>query len=212
MNKLLATVAVVVGFGSTAAMAADMVDAPVYDWTGAYIGANGGFGFGGTDKVGISGVGANGTLSISGGEAGIQAGFNRQYNSIVFGLEADIQLSDISDSKTNLVTAKDTVDYFGTLRGRVGFALDNAMIYGTGGLAYGGMNYKISSPAGLSDKYTDIGYALGGGIEYALDSQWSVKGEYLYVNLGSKVLSNGVNSTKATPDFHLARIGLNYRF
>src|SRR5258706_221704 len=83
-----------------------------------------------------------------------------------------------------------------------------------GGLAFGHMNYKVKETGNfsgaISDSYTDIGYALGAGVEYAFDDAWSLKAEYMYVNLGSKKLGDPGFRTKATPDFSLVRLGINY--
>ncbi len=213
MKKLLLIAAAAVLTTAGSAMAADMAVDPVYDWTGFYLGANAGYGFGGDDKVGLSPGGNVGDLKVNGIFGGVQAGYNYQMNSIVLGIETDIQLSGVSDDDSNgrLGSSSSDVDYFGTLRGRAGVAFDKALIYGTGGLAYAGVDYSIQ-PTGINDNYTEVGYALGGGLEYAFDDAWTMKAEYLFINLGHKALSSGGVSTLATPSFQTVRIGVNYRF
>ena len=212
MKKLFLFAAAAVLTTAGSAMAADMAVDPVYDWTGFYLGANAGYGFAGDDKVGLSPGGNVGELKIHGIFGGAEAGFNYQMNSIVLGIETDIQLSDVSDDDSDgvLGDSSSDVDYFGTLRGRAGVAFDKALIYGTGGLAYAGVDYN--APAGINDNYTEVGYTLGGGLEYAFDDAWTMKAEYLFINLGHKTLSSGGVSTVATPSFQTVRVGVNYRF
>jgi outer membrane immunogenic protein len=121
------------------------------------------------------------------------------------------------------------VDWFGTLRARFGYVADRFLVYGTGGLAYGSVetNYSYAfegaSPArrdllsgGVSE--TSWGWTVGAGTEYALNEHWSLKGEYLYVNLGggggSMTNSNGHGFVSETDDFdfHTVRLGVNYHF
>ncbi|MBI3672977.1 MAG: porin family protein, partial [Rhizobiales bacterium] len=212
----LLSAAALLGLTAGQALAADTAPPPSFDWTGAYIGVNGGYGFSGTDKVGVTGFGNVGDLSVHGGFGGIQLGYNEQMDSIVLGIEGDWQFGSIRDSGgIPGWNNSDKISDFGTLRGRVGFAADQALIYATGGLAFGSIDYKATNGTVLiKDKYSDVGYTFGGGIEYAFDYSWSMKAEYMYVNLGSKRLRDSVTSTstKATPNFQTVRVGFNYRF
>src|SRR3954469_13407293 len=160
MNRLAALLAVstVLAFGTTA-KAADMVEAPaVYDWTGFYIGGNIGYAFEGQgDDVGISSnLGGGkfnfGSLDISGVTGGAQIGADWQAGSAVFGVVADVQAADINDDfkSTRLdgvlaTKAEDKVDWWGTIRGRLGWAFNNVLIYGTGGVAWGDINYDVKT-------------------------------------------------------------------
>ncbi|MGA7323784.1 MAG: outer membrane beta-barrel protein [Rhodomicrobium sp.] len=115
------------------------------------------------------------------------------------------------------------MEWFGTVRGRIGYALDSALLYATGGFAYGGVSYKGNAefqnsffPAfGFSNsRTTDTGYAAGGGVEYKLSSAWSAKVEYQYINLGtdkltSPAVSGAIVSVKADNDYHTVRAGLD---
>ena len=197
------------------AQAADVMDMPVYDWTGFYAGANAGYAFGGDDSVGMNpGFGHVGDLSVKGMFGGLQAGYNQQMNNLVLGVEGDINLSGISDKDgTVRITMSDDVNYFGTLRGRGGFAADKALFYVTGGLALGSFDYEVTVPgAHINDTFSRVGYTYGAGVEYAFDDAWSMKAEYLFAGFGKKALSNAGVTTFATPSFHLVRVGLNYRF
>jgi len=231
------------------AVAADLYTPPpvapeivleTFSWQGLYGGVNLGYAFGGSDKVGIHEVpggydGRYGKLDMSGIFGGGQIGGNLQFGSFVIGLEADIQAADIDDKVSagdpayRVAATKSSVDWYGTLRPRVGVAFDRTLVYATGGLAFGGVDYRGATIDGNGNfasfrkDSTRTGYVVGGGVEYALDDAWSVKAEYQYVNFGKYTVSGaeydalGVAtgrsiSTKATPDFHTVRFGLNYRF
>lgn len=187
----------------------------MFDWTGLYAGLNAGYAFGGDDEVGVNpGFGEVGQLELNGVFGGAQAGYNWQMDQIVLGVEGDIQLSGISDDDDNggFDMSNDNA-FFGTLRGRAGFAFDQALIYATGGLAIGSFDYDVEGPGvDLQDDFTSVGYALGAGVEYAFDESWSMKLEYLYANFGSEDIDNGGRQTTATPDFHSVRLGVNWRF
>jgi outer membrane immunogenic protein len=203
MKKLLVAT-ILLGVSATAVLAADM-SPMAYDWTGLYAGVNGGYAFSGSDSVGIVGRGPVGDLTLHGMFGGVQLGYNHQINNIVLGVETDFQGGDIHDSLSGI--ASDRIDWFGTLRGRAGFAADRALIYATGGLAYGGGTYKEFVPP-AKDNYSRIGWTLGAGVEYAVSDSMSVKAEYLYTNFGRFT----VGATQATPDFHSVRLGVNFKF
>lgn len=205
------------------ALAADLAPPPppdelrmsTYDWTGTYAGVNGGYGFGGRDRVGLNPTFGNiGNLENSGFFGGGQVGYNLQAHDFVLGIEGDMQWSGISaDDTVAPFTMSSDINYYGTLRGRAGFAIDSALIYATAGLAYADIDYSIVGAGGsLTSNYGAWGYAMGAGIEYAFDDNWSAKAEYLYLDLGSKSLTSGGETTVATPSVHTARVGVNYRF
>jgi outer membrane immunogenic protein len=208
---------------SVSAMAADLEPPPpvddlrpaTFDWSGTYVGLNGGYAFGGDDRVGLlPGFGTIGSLSGSGYFGGAQLGYNMDMDGLVLGIEGDLQWADITDSDAGGgFTMSSTINYFGTVRARAGYAIDNVLVYGTAGLAYADVDYNIAGGGGsLSKTYGAWGYALGGGIEYAFDDNWSAKAEYMYLGLGNKSLTSAGETTVATPSVHTARIGVNYRF
>jgi outer membrane immunogenic protein len=213
-------------------------DGPVYaanSWTGFYAGVNGGYAFSRDSRnITITDLGAN-VARVPGGEpeggfGGGQIGYN--FGSGVFGsqfvigVEADIQGSDISDDVaygavpgTGSRRTTTNIDWFGTVRGRLGYALDRTLIYATGGFAYGNVDKKIYNSAGsilYKNDDTQTGYAVGGGVEHKISPNWSVKAEYQYVNLGDEKLKiqPGFVQTFGTrdveTDFHTVRVGLNY--
>lgn len=172
----------------------------VFSWTGFYIGGNAGYGWG-------SGEGLAGTLGVSpeGWFGGGQAGYNYQFsNNVVAGIEADIQGGDIGADAGGLAS---TLNTFGTVRGRLGFAVDRLMPYVTGGLAWG--NNSIDY-LGLDQSKTHVGWTAGAGVEYALSEHWTAKTEYLYTDLGSKFYD--ALGTDAGVSTHTARVGVNFKF
>jgi outer membrane immunogenic protein len=200
---------------------------PASPWAGFYVGVNGGYGWSGTDSTvyaeaiyGLNLVNPTAATSAlqsyqkNGAFGGGQIGYNFQRGQFVYGVEADIQDAGIRGSGSASVTANDTasgtsvssntyrnsgMDWFGTVRGRLGYAVGNTLIYGTGGFAYGGFSGKASTTMSWqvqgylpgSQTYsvdtgaTRTGYAVGAGVEHALTPQWSVKAEYQFLDFGS---------------------------
>lgn len=164
-------------------------------WMGPYIGGNLGYGWGTV---------TNSATNPSGVLGGVQAGYNYQSGQLVVGIEGDLQLNSSDDTFANY---KFSNPWFGTVRGRLGYAFNNILLYGTGGLAFGSTKF---SSGGFSETQTSAGWTLGAGAEFALTQNWSAKVEYLYVDLGEK---NFVMT--AFPhgyQFSTIRVGVNYRF
>ena len=200
---------------------------PVFSWTGFYIGAN--VGYGGdsfTYDVDVLGTPvAAASVTSSGFFAGGQIGYNYQFaNNIVLGLETDLQWSDISGTVSAsvlglpVVSAGSSIDYFGTIRARLGYAIDRFLPYITGGVAYGktGTDVTVFGFSPLSASTTSWGWTIGAGGEFAVTNNWTFKAEYLYVDLGNSdvqatVVAPGVvigNDSK----FHTFKAGVNYKF
>jgi outer membrane immunogenic protein len=189
------------------ALAADIMRAPApvpyaapvavagYNWTGFYAGANAGYGWGAM---------TNFPLNPKGFLGGVQAGYNWQTGQFVFGAETDVQISSADDT---FAAYKFSNPWFGTVRGRAGYAMNNVLLYATAGLAYGSGKLQI---AGLSEDHTHTGWTAGGGIEVGFTPNWSAKAEYLYIDLNDKgyVLSGTTSGLTA----NLVRFGVNYRF
>lgn len=201
-SRLLASAAVLAGLGLAApAVAADLsgrYPAPyvqpvaAFTWTGFYVGGNAGYGWG-TTSFGDPG----------GFIAGLQAGYNFQFGSpFVLGIETDINYSGMSGGGVGL-------GYFGTVRARLGYSFDRALVYGTGGFAYGQGN---SDFFGLTSSANLTGWTLGVGAEYAVDRNWSAKLEYLYVDLGSATYGTLAGPVVSGLDANILRAGVNYRF
>ena len=179
--------------------------APVYNWTGFYVGINGGGGWGRSD---VSAPFPSGSFDTSGGLVGGTIGYNWQMNQIVFGVEGDGDWSDIRGSAPCAgTTCQVRNDWLATARGRLGYAFDRFLPYVTGGAAFGNIRTNIAG-VGSADE-SKAGWTVGGGVEYGLSGPWSIKAEYLYVDLG-----NGGSVLGSSSKFHtnIVRAGLNYRF
>jgi outer membrane immunogenic protein len=167
----------------------------VYNWSGFYAGLNLGYQWGHVTNTGIDPAG------IAGGG---QLGYNWQMGQFVFGVETDIQASAADDT---FAPYKFSNPWFGTLRGRAGYAINNMLLYGTLGLAYGNLEGQLVN---LSETKTLVGWAGGAGMEVGITPNWSAKVEYLYMDLGSRTFSitgvdNGLHSS-------YLRLGVNYHF
>jgi outer membrane immunogenic protein len=214
---------------------------PADSWTGLYLGVNGGYGWGASSDLFSYPAANNGRIAIpafggidpKGWFGGGQIGHNwqgvLQNPHLVLGLEADIQASDISASATDFDTPastwKSSAGWFGTVRGRLGYAFGGTLLYATGGLAYGHVSNSYTLPAthihGVETFQFDgiaTGYAAGGGTEFKIAPAWSVKSEYQYINLGEHDPTWAGHSVKQAfagikvddNAFHTVRLGLNY--
>jgi outer membrane immunogenic protein len=212
---LLASVAALGLVAAGAASAADLpsrkgpVAAPVYmppafSWTGFYVGANAGYGWGNVNANGFANVG-----DLDGFVGGGQVGYNYQMGQFVLGLEADLQAADLS-SGNNLGLLNVKTDYFGTVRARAGVAFDRFMPYITGGWAYGNVKTSIPAIGFSSDRSHTGGFAVGAGLEYAVTNNIIAGVEYLYVDLGEKNIAGA--GTKVGTDFSVVRARLSYKF
>ena len=190
-----------------AAVAADLPRGPVpyysnspapatgFSWAGWYVGGNVGY-----QWSTVPGSPAN----PKGAAGGIQGGYNWQWGQWVVGAETDLQASGADDT---FGSWKFSNRWFGTLRGRAGYAMNNILFYGTFGLAYGDVRAEL---AGASETRTMAGLAAGAGMEVGLTPNWSAKAEYLYVQLNNQgYVLTGVNNGFQSNVF---RLGVNYRF
>ncbi len=216
MKRILLSTVALTAFAATSAIAADLpartyTKAPAYvaayNWTGGYIGLNAGAGF--SDS--ISGGTTTGFIG------GAQIGYNWQGmgSPWVVGLEADFQGSTQRASSivgTTSVTSR--LPWFGTVRGRLGYAFDRAMIYATGGLAFQNVRISATDPAfgTISGNSTKAGWTLGGGVEWALWDRWTAKAEYLYLRTNNHTINTPAFIAGGDASNHIVRAGLNYRF
>ncbi|MEW6639446.1 MAG: outer membrane beta-barrel protein [Pseudomonadota bacterium] len=213
--------------------------APVANWSGWYVGGNGGSATA-LNKSGLQGLGGavneKFNLSPDGYFGGVQAGYNWQAGSVVYGLETDIQGGSLKDDyacqlsctpgNSVLVTFNQKMQWFGTVRGRVGYSVGATLFYATGGFAYGGVKTDLQvagfngAPLAQSFSKTRTGYAVGGGIESPFNlfglfgNNWTSKTEYLFVDLGKS--TDAIAGTPLTfttrAQEHMLRTGLNYHF
>ncbi len=181
----------------------------LYNWTGFYIGINGGGGWGRSDFSGPAFP--TGSFNTSGGLVGGTLGYNWQTGPVVFGLETDIDWSNIKGSAPcGVTTCSTTNNFLGTFRGRLGYAgWDRFLPYITGGLAYGDIHTNVAAFG--SGSSTRAGWTLGGGLEFAIAGPWTAKVEYLYVDLGR---GGSIPALAGDAKFtaNVVRAGINYRF
>jgi outer membrane immunogenic protein len=203
---LLAAVAAMVAAGS--ASAADFGRAraspyygpptalPLFNWTGFYVGGHAGWGWGsalGTDPSGYL--------------IGLQAGYNFQYASnLLAGFETDIAITGIDGTAAGTTVS---LDYLGTVRGRLGYTMERVLFYGTAGLAYG--RGDVAS-GGLSNKQGHIGWTLGAGLEAMLAPNITARIEYLYADLGNETYTTIGGPVRVGLDTSIVRVGMNYKF
>ncbi|MDQ8726383.1 porin family protein [Bradyrhizobium sp. LHD-71] len=231
MKKLVLAAAALAVFGTTASAAdlsarmplkAPPVVSPAINWSGFYAGAMGGYGVSDEVSASIPGVGGVSVSSsdLDGGFVGGTIGYNWQApgSQFVFGIEVDAAWSDISYSENFGfgVTAEDRIEALGSVTGRLGVAFNSVLLYAKGGYAWG-INEISASSVGvtLSESQTHHGWTVGAGVEWMFLPNWSLKGEYMYVDLGdanyltSALLPTGVDLGVT---LHTGKVGVNYRF
>ena len=232
---------------------------PLYNWSGFYAGLNAGAGFVNSDPntsascvpsgaalsliicADVPNVNAAGTgpMSHTGFTGGGQLGYNWQRNALVLGAEVDVKSFSAGASRTGVsmgtngtytVSNSANTHWLTTVRGRAGWAVNNLLFYGTGGLAVTDLrasnslvtDYQTGSGSwGAST--TKAGWVAGAGVEWGVVRNWTLRAEYLYVHF-SPITANGVVASSAAFGYgsaiststdlsaHIARAGINYRF
>ncbi len=242
MKKMLLAGTALLTLVSGSAMAADLsrpapAPAPVYtkapmmapfSWTGFYIGGDGGYGFGTSSGTVTGGVPA-GTAAYSFNPTGpIAGGFiggNYQIGQLVLGAEADWQWANLTGSGSAAgtgglpasVTASTTVKDYGSARGRIGYAVDHWLIFGTAGWAWGAWSTAYGPTGGAvvatSSANSNTGWTAGGGLEYAFTSYLLGRVEYRYTNLGTVAFTSPtVSDTGNKVVISDVRAGLAFKF
>jgi outer membrane immunogenic protein len=243
LNIFLA-VAISAMIGIGAASAADLpartytkapvvVPPPLYNWTGFYIGANGGYGWGSNNWY-FSPAGTTTNPNPSGGLAGGQVGYNWQVNNWVLGLEADGDWANIKGTAScpnPAFNCYSNTDDLASFRGRVGYAAGptgQVLLYGTGGAGYAHTNYSAltvvgglppAGPLGVATGFFNTdrwGYAAGAGIEYGFTPNWSAKIEYMHYGFGTvtapTLTLSSSNTTALGLNIDTVKVGVNYRW
>lgn len=221
---------------------------PVYSWAGFYLGGNVGYSWGHQGDNLLNDVGMpvqTNAVNLNGVIGGGQIGYNWQSGQTVYGIEADIEGSGQTGNGNPVFTHPagatfcngqvacfpagvaatlantDALNWFGTVRGRLGWAMDRWLPYVTGGWAYGEGTISgtttttIPSTNSFSASHFYSGWTVGGGLEWAFSDHWTAKAEYLYINFGNgptvaaspKLSIAGGNLTDS-----IGRVGLNYKF
>jgi outer membrane immunogenic protein len=185
-----------------------------YNWTGFYLGINGGGAFG------HSNWDSAGSFSLTGGLVGGTVGYNWQWGSpIVLGVEGDLDWTNIAATTTNipcpLAGCRTANNWLSTVRGRIGYAANQIMPYITGGLAFGDIKASIPVPGFTQATATNAGWTVGAGLEVAIAGPWTAKVEYLYADLGKTncgIACSGFVTDNVSFRTNILRAGLNYRF
>jgi outer membrane immunogenic protein len=249
MKKILSA-ALIVAATSVSANAADMsmpykaapVAQSVYNWTGLYLGGTAGGGIANSDHLDRDGLfdgeAGNTKFQEGFGMVGVTAGYNWQFGHTVLGIEGDYNWANVDNTQTfsnnDLAgsTTRFQMDQFATLRGRAGLALEQTLIYATGGVAFAHIRNTTTFSdsedgpfAQASESKWKTGLAVGAGVEVALTHNWSLKGEYMLMqfqgsNAGINELGTTFNECGSTSpcrmnyseSVQLARVGLNYKF
>ena len=194
------------------------------DWTGYYLGLNSGYNAGKSDaKYDLALFSAYPVKSHpTGATVGFQTGANYEFkNHLVLGLEAEISYADVSDTIGDVLSEahsrpgnsiKTSTDYAFTVRPRLGYALGHFLPYVTAGGA--GAEAKVAATDGpVSESDFQVGWTAGAGLEYAINKNWSIKAEYLHIDLGRHEWFGGElwrSGSKLTSDS--VRVGVNYKF
>jgi len=210
--------------------------AAIYNWTGVYVGVNGGWDDGISNWTNdciqcqsptpLPG-GETGAFSVSGYLAGGTLGANYQIGSWVYGIEGDFDwthltgnsgstcggLSDAVPPPTGCETES---EWLATLRGRVGYAFDNVLLYGTAGAAVSRIKTGLIPPSTF-DSSTEAGWTVGAGLEVGFAPNWTAKAEYLFIDLPNATCTTTVNCGAAagstvTFNENIVRVGINFKF
>ena len=215
MKKVLLTTTALIVLGIAPAAAADLGARPytkapaaaiaINNWSGFYLGAMGGYAKENAD-----------TFALSGGFAGGTAGYNWQTGNVVLGLEADGAWADVGATVgiPGLASADYTIRSMGTVRGRIGYAFDQVLLYGTGGYAWSD-NRLSTTLRGLSssDSQFHSGWTVGAGVEVMFAPKWSVKAEYLYRSFEGQTYSTVAGrASVGTINLNSVQVGVNYHF
>jgi outer membrane immunogenic protein len=196
------------------------VAAPIFNWTGFYVGIEGGGGWGSTKHTNANNGISSSRDNISGGLFGATYGYNWQSGPWVLGLEGDISWSGIKDTFnsnngafcTAPIVCVTNLRWLGTDRARFGYAWDRLLVYGTVGVAYGDVKGNIVGAPGFPVGHsTRSGLIFGGGVEWAFAPNWSAKAEYLRTDLGDKITYIGIEKI-SLKDVDIVRVGINYKF
>jgi len=195
---------------------------PIFTWTGFYVGLNVGYGIGRTDHFDFVTDGTIAPHGVNGGFVGGTAGYNYQAGPLVVGVLADSDWGVITGSTVCPVATfvcATRGEFLGSVRGRVGYAWDRLLIFASGGLGLGEFKYSVDNTTTGVNAENDVfkpGFAVGGGIEYAITNNWSIKGEYLYYGFGANTAGPGTlqdpSAVSLRTYVHSIRGGFDYKF
>lgn len=185
---------------------------PVFDWSGFYIEGNIGYAIGDVDFSGPAAF----TVSPKGLTGGIGIGYDALYASnFIIGVVADVNLTGVERlaGVAPAVSVSADLDYFGTVRGKLGYSFGSWNVYGTGGYAWGHLASRLAAPGvGFSADDFVSGWAYGVGAEFALTRHWTVGAEWLRLDFNRAALNYGPGTLNAAANIDLAKAVVRYRF
>ncbi len=188
---------------------------PLFTWTGLYLGGQIGYGWG-TDTLTVYPAGFGTNFTPNGVVGGGHVGFNYQINQFVAGIEGDVEGTGISRTYSPGGAVYNTkIPVQGSIRGRLGVAFDQVLLYATGGGEFAGIDTNYTGLGSFS--HTQAGWTVGGGIEYAITGNWSVRAEYRYTDFGHFTdftpIAFGLGSSVTHHETENAvRAGFSYKF
>lgn len=202
--------------------------APVYNWSGIYVGVNGGYAFGNSNWTSsLPGGPSTGNFNTNGWLAGGTVGANYQFwGGAVLGVEADWDWANINGTSTAIAACSPAgggagcetkMDWLSTVRGRAGWAFDRVLLYGTGGAAFAPVQSGLNGGPGGFSSTTQVGWTAGAGLEFAFAPNWTAKAEYLFADLGNTTCTTacfggaGASTTVKTTE-NIIRAGVNFKF
>jgi len=219
---------------ATSAVAADLpsrrapvayapVAAPIFTWAGLYVGADVGYAWGKDAQKQHNPAGAlieSHSTKTKGLLGGLYAGYNWQSGAFVYGLEGDVELSNVRGTfvYANGDSTKQSVGVQGSVRGRLGYAIDRTLLYVTGGVAIADQKHRVELANGTFESASKVraGWTLGAGVEYAISNNWIARAEYRYTDFGKNSQTLAVTapgfSFKNHDTDHAVRLGVSYKF
>lgn len=207
------TLAAGVAFGALMVLAGGQAMAQGRTWTGAYLGLNAGYASG---SPSVQAPGTTTTWDTTGYVGGLHGGFNWQTDIWVIGLEGDADWGNLEGSRSfnffgNAISLASETSFLGSIRGRLGYTIGEAMLYGTGGWAFSRTELRVTALGATSTQSENgNGWVAGGGFELKLARNWSGRIEGLYYNL----TKDSVNITGIRTEFDnsqwVARAGLTF--
>lgn len=220
MKKLLLASVALAALAAAPAFAADaiveepIVDLPVgFSWTGAYIGIQGGYSWGDVDRD--TGAFQN-SYDADGFLGGVHVGYNYQFtNNLVVGVEGDMEWAGLDGDDAGVGGTVDETDFNwqGSVRGRLGYAIDRLLVYGTGGVAFASIDHNNAGGVPVSNQETYTGWTAGAGVEYAFTDNLTTRLEYRYADFGSEDFAPaGLAPFSTDITTHTVRVGLSYKF
>ena len=190
-----------------------------FSWTGVYIGIQGGYGWAELSDDGDDFLEDGDSLDLDGGFVGVYGGFNYQWDSIVVGIEGDINKAWMDENfELDGGDAEVELEWFGSVRGRVGYAWDRTLFFATAGVAFAHVEYEIDEWE-FSDDEDFVGWTAGVGVEHAFTDNLLARAEYRYYDFGSETFG-ATGLVGPAPgfegdldlDMHTISVGLAYKF